>query len=71
MEKIQEISSSNSVQVSKTNLAENGNVYVDLPSKENLEKLTPLLNGNTFVQSEVVDIKSKLPTISILNLKGN
>ena len=56
--------------MSKTVVKDNGAVYVDLPSKENREKLTSLLNDDTFARNEVVDIKSKFPTISILNVKS-
>ena len=61
IEKVQEIVAANSIQVSKTVAKDNGDVYVDLPSKENREKLTPLLNDDTFARNEVVDIKSKFP----------
>ena len=69
MEKVQELAANNSIQVSKTVVKENGDVYVDLPSKENREKLTPLLDDAAFTGNEVVTLKSRLPTVSILSVK--
>ena len=40
-----------------------------LPSEEYREKLTPLLEDDAFAGNDVVSLKSKLPTISILNVK--
>ena len=65
MSKVQNMATSNSIQVSKTTVQDNGDVYVDLPSEENCDKIVPLLEEN----NEVVKLKSKLPTISILNVK--
>ena len=42
--KMQELVKNDSIQVTKTTIEENGNVYVDLPSEENRIKLTPLLS---------------------------
>ena len=69
LEKMQEIAANNSIQVTKTTVKENGDVYVDLPSVENREKLTPLLNQEVFENHSVIKLKSKLPTISILDVK--
>lgn len=71
MDKVQEIAAANSIQVSKTVVKENGDVFLDLPSQENRDKLSPLLQEQeeTFAGNEIVNIKSKLPTISILNVK--
>ena len=66
--KVQELAANHSIQVSKTTVKENGDVYVDLPSRENREKLAPLLNDNEFAENSVVELKSKLPTISILDV---
>ena len=68
MNKIQEIASSNSIQISKANVKDNGDVYVDMPSNENREKLHSLLENETFAENEVVKLKSKLPTISVLGV---
>ena len=69
MSKVHEAAISKGIQVSKTVRKDNGDVYVDLPSNENMEKLVPLLeelpNNN---EHEVVKIKSKLPAISILSV---
>ena len=69
MNKVKEIATTHRIQVSKATVKENGDVYVDLPSEENREKLTPLLNDETFAVHNVVELKSKLPTISILDVK--
>ena len=69
MEKFQEIANENSIQVSKTIVKDNGDVFVELPSVENRNKLTPFLNDESFSAHEVVELKSKLPTISILDVK--
>ena len=68
MKKIQEIATKNCIQVNKTTVKENGDIYVDMPSDENREKLLPLLGDVTGEAREVVKLKSKLPTISILNV---
>ena len=70
MNKVQEIAASNSIQVSKTVVKDNGDVFVDLQTEENREKLTPLLEDETFAGNEVVMIKSKLPTISIRSVSN-
>ena len=67
MKKVHELATNNSIQVNKTTVKENGDVYVDLPSKENQEKLLPLLAEVT-ENENLVKLKSKLPTISILNV---
>ena len=67
MKKVNELATNNSIQVSKTTVKENGDVYVDMPSKESREKLLPLLVDVT-ANENVVELKSKLPTISILNV---
>ena len=69
MRKVQEIATSNSIQVSRTTVKENGDVFVDLPSVENREKLTPLLSDGELAGHDIVELKSKLPTISILDVK--
>ena len=50
-------------------MTENGDVYVDFPSNENREKLAPLLEHAEFAHNEVVKLKSKLPTITILDVQ--
>ena len=61
--KIKEIACTNSIQVSKADIKSNGDVYVDIPSNHNREKLLPLLMNNTFAQNEIVKLKSKLPSV--------
>ena len=67
--KVQEIVNENSIQVSKTTVKENGDVFVELPSLENRDKLTPFLQNESFSAHEIVELKSKQPTISILDVK--
>ena len=72
LEKVQEIAKTHSIQVSKTVVKDNGDVFVDLPTEENRDKLSPLLQQEqeeTFARNEIVNVKSKLPTISILDVK--
>ena len=53
MNKVQEIAANNNIQVSKTVVKDNGDVYVDLPTEENREKLTPLLEDDAFTGNQV------------------
>jgi PHD/YefM family antitoxin component YafN of YafNO toxin-antitoxin module len=69
MKKIEEIATKNSIQVTKATVKENGDVYLDLPSKENREKFAPLLNNEGFAEDNIVELKSKSPAISILDVK--
>ena len=55
--------------MTKADVKQNGDVFVELPSEENCQKLIPLLDSNTFEQNEVVTLKHKLPTITILGVK--
>ena len=68
MEKVEELVTNNNIQVTKAVVKENGDVYIDMPSQENRERITPLLNDEAFTQNQVVSLKSKLPTITILNV---
>ena len=68
VEKVKELATENGIQVSKAEVKENGDIYVDLPSKENREKLTPLLREENLNDANVVELKSKLPTIAILSV---
>ena len=70
IKKIQEIACKNSIQVSKADVKANGDVYVDMPSNENREKLLPLLDEDTFAVNEIVKLRSKQPTISILSVES-
>ena len=69
MKRIEEIATNNSIQISKTNTKENGDVYVDMPSSDNRERLIPLLEEESFAQNEVVKLKSKQPSITILGVE--
>ena len=68
VKKICEIATQNGVQVRRHNVTEKGDVYVDLPSKEVSDKLSSLLQNTTNFKGSVVQLKKKLPSISILNV---
>ena len=68
LNKIQEIAANNGIQVSRAEVKENGDIYVDLPSKENREKITTLLREENLNAEDIVELKSKLPTITILSV---
>ena len=43
-------------------------MYVNLPKDENRKKLAPLLNNGDFEGHNVIEVQSKLPTITILDV---
>ena len=67
MEKVNSVVTSNGIRVSKATVNEkNGDVYAELPSDEEREKLIPLLGslqGNT-----VVKVNFKMPVIQLRNV---
>ena len=68
LSKVKDVVRQNGIQVSKASgNPKNGDVYVDLPSNDQRDKLVPLLNsevqGNT-----IVNVKSKCPIITIRNV---
>ena len=67
MSKVKEVVTKNGIQVTKTSVSRrNGDVYIDLPSNENRDKLIPLLQVATSYPGErIVHVKQKYPTISI------
>ena len=67
MNRVQELATNNNIQVSKTNVKDNGDVYVELPSAER-EKLVPLLEEEA--PNEVVRLKGKLPTVTVLGVQN-
>ena len=69
IERVQELATNNGIQVSKAVVRDNGNVHVHLPSEENRAKLEPLLNDKAFASNKIVTLKSKTPSISILDVK--
>ena len=63
MNKIKGIITSHGIQVTKASVnRRNGNVYIDLPSNENRDKLVPLLTEQAI---PVVHLKQKCPMILI------
>ena len=69
MEKIQNIVTNNVIQVIKTVVNEKRDVYVNLPSEESRDKITILLGDEVSADNEIKKIKSKMPNISIHNVK--
>ena len=53
----------------KTTIQDNGDLFVDLPSEDNKQRLTTLLKDEALNENQVVNLKSKLSTISILDVK--
>ena len=70
IEKVQELATSHSIQVSKTNVKDNGDVYVEFPCDENYQKFVPLLEDESFGENEIVRVKNKLPTVTILGVRN-
>ena len=71
MTKVKEIVTSNGIKVMKASVNKrNGDVYVDFPSNAERDKLLPLLNDVTNPGNVIVDIKQKLPKISIRNVQN-
>ena len=66
--KVKDIATENGIQVSKTKVKENVDIYVELPSKENREKLTPLFIEENKNDANIMEVKSKLSTIAILSI---
>ena len=64
MQALKNIAIDNKIQVAKTVVKENGDVFMDLPSVETREKLLPLLGSN----NDIVKVESKLPAITIGNV---
>ena len=71
MSKVKKVITTNGIQVTKTSISKkNGDVYIDLPSNENREKLVPLLReAVTIPDDQIVNIKQKCPTVSISNVQ--
>ena len=70
MSKVREVVTTNGVQINKASVNKNnGDVYIDLPSEENKDKLIPLLHDAEIEDNRVVNVKKRCPTISIRNVK--
>ena len=64
--KVKSIITDHGIQVTKANVnRKNGDLHVELPSKENQEELLPLLTEEIIPGNKVVTLKQKSPTISI------
>ena len=65
-EKVKNIITTNGIKVNKASVnKKNNDLYVELPSDEQREKLIPILTEEVIPGNEVVNIKEKFPTISI------
>ena len=66
VKKVKDIIIANGIQVSKANINQKtGDLFVDLPSEGNKDKLVPLINEDTLPGNKVVKVKQKSPTITI------
>ena len=69
LEKVKSLVTSNGIQVSKTTVNQkNGDVYVELPSDEERDKLIPLLN--TLSSNSVHKVSVKTPIIQLRNVQN-
>lgn len=69
LSKVKEVVTNNGIQVSKTSVnSKNGDVYVDLPTDEQRNKLVPLLENETLPGKTIVNVRSKCPIITIRNV---
>ena len=67
---VKEIVVSNSIPVKSTVVKENGDTYINFPSTGSREKITPLLKSSVIPETNIVTLKSKLPTIAISGIEG-
>ena len=66
VKKVKDIIVANGIQVSKASINQKtGDLFVDLPSEGNKDKLVPLINEETLPGNKVVKVKQKSPTITI------
>ena len=70
MKKVKEVVTTNGIQITRTSVnGKNGDVYVDLPTPDQRDKLLPLLKEGDVVPSKtIVDVKRKCPVITIRNV---
>ena len=69
-EKVKSIITENGIQVTKASVnRKNGDLYVDLPSNENRDKLNSILTEEVLPGNRVINLKQRCPTISIRNVR--
>ena len=69
VDKVKEIVTTNGIQVSKVSVnSKNGDLYIDLPTNENRDRIIPLLNEESLPGSKVIRVKEKCPTVAIRNV---
>ena len=67
---IRDLAIQNGIQVNKTVVTDTGNTFINLPSVSNRDKLAPLLESSSVVEPDrIVNLKSKLPTISVVGIE--
>lgn len=67
---IRDIAVKNGIQVNKIVVTESGDTYINLPSTSSRDKLAPLLQSSSIAESDqIVNLKSKLPTITIIGIQ--
>ena len=67
---IRELAVKNGIQVDTAKVTSDGKTFINLPSTKNRDKLTPLLQSSSLAKAEqIVNINSKLPTISIVGIE--
>ena len=60
----------NNIQISSAKVSEKGDIFINMPSQVSKEALAPLLNQSGINKENIIEVKSKLPTISVLNVKN-
>ena len=69
MKKVKNVVTSHGIQITNASVnRKNGDVYFDLPSPEEREKLVPLLKDEVITGNTIVNVKKKCPVITIKNV---
>ena len=62
---VENIAVENSIQISNTTVHDKGDLFINMPSKQNRDKLAPLLTNYGVKIENIVEIEGKLPTVSV------
>ena len=69
LKKVKNVVTSHGIQITNASVnRKNGDLYVDLPSTEEREKLVPLLKDEVIPGNTIVNVKKKCPVITIKNV---
>ena len=60
----------NSIQISHAKVDSNGGVIIKMPSVENRDKLSPILQESGFSSNRIEALESKSPTIAVLDVEN-